>query len=320
MLMSTEEAPRVTIADVDPAIPLEEMKKLIVDSGRRRHLSWHRDFDTRSAILATKIEEHWEDPIKAMWIRNQQDIRAALLKEYGELQIEEKIKNFIAIGTKPFSILAYHNAFFDQVRRAFVIGSYYPALTGACSLGERILNHIILDLRDQYKHTPEYKHVHRKSSFDDWRVPINALEAWGMLLPKAVTEFRALHALRNRSIHFRLGTYSTLREDALAAVLHMREIIEQQFGSFGPHPWFIPGTAGQVFIKKEFEKNPFVRAYFLTNCPFVGPLFSIDFVAGSPRFNDFLDYGDGIWSDDEFAAQFNERDPNKLAKPKAAPS
>lgn len=54
----------------------------------------------------------------------------------------------------------------------------YPALVGACALGERILNHLILDLRGAYAHTPEYKRVHRKDSFDDWRVPIDTLAAW----------------------------------------------------------------------------------------------------------------------------------------------
>ena len=60
----------------------------------------------------------------------------------------------------------------------------YPALTGACALGERILNYLILNLRDDFHSTPEYKQVYRKDSFDQWDAPINALASWGVLLPE----------------------------------------------------------------------------------------------------------------------------------------
>jgi hypothetical protein len=227
--------------------------------------------------------------------------------------LEKKIENFVAMGFKPFSILAYHNNFFDQVRRAFVIGAYYPALVGACALGERILNHLILDLRGFYKHTPEYKRVCRKDSFDNWQVPIDTLEAWNVLLPKAVAELRALMVLRHRSIHFKVSTYSNLHEDALAAIHHVSTIIEQQFAAFGSRPWFIDGTRGHVFIKRDWEHNPFVKTYYLPTCPFVGPYFAISFDEGL-RFYDHRDYGDGDWTDEEFAAAFEARSTDQLVK------
>jgi hypothetical protein len=170
-----------------------------------------------------------------------------------------------------------------------------------------------LDLRDFYKDTPEYRKVHRKDSFDNWQVPIEALEVWGVLLPTAVQEFQALKRLRHRSVHFNVGTYGTLREDALAAIHHMREIIEQQFTSFGERPWFIGGTRGFVFIKREWEENPFVKTFYLNSCPFVGPYFAISFENGL-TYLDHADYGDGSWTDEEFAAVFEARTPDQLAK------
>jgi hypothetical protein len=73
--------------------------------------------------------------------------------------------------------VAFHNVFFNQVRDSFVIGSYYPALTAACALGERILNHLVLGLRDSFRTAEEYKRVYRKDSFDNWMIPIDVLEA-----------------------------------------------------------------------------------------------------------------------------------------------
>jgi hypothetical protein len=301
---------RFTIAQVDFGQPLENWKPRLADYGRRRHLSYTLDFDTRVLSLEPP-GAGWTEEAKAGHLANQERVRQGLAQEYGARDLEVKIQNFIDIGTKPFSVLAYHNHFFDQVRRSFVMGAYYPALVGACALGERILNHLVLDLRQYYSHTPEYKRVYRKASFDDWAVAIDTLLAWGILLPNAVTEFQALKTLRHGSIHFNVGTYSTLRADALAAVLHIREIIDQQFTAFGLRPWFIKGTLGHIFIRRDWEDNPFVKTFYLPTCPFVGPHFAISFEGGL-KYHDHPDYGDGVWTDDEFAQAFNTRRPEDI--------
>ncbi len=302
---------RVTIDQVDQNRPATEWKGSLADRGRRRHLSYTMDFDTRALVFEEPGPE-WEDEPKRLQLENRERAKAGLAREFGSDFLDEKVANFVAIGTKPFSVLSYHNRLFEEVRRAFVVGAFYPALVGACALGERILNHLILDLRDSYRHTPEYKLIWRKESFDNWTVPINTLEAWNVLLPETVTEFRALMRLRHRSVHFNVGTYTTLKEDALAAVRHLREIIEQQFTAFGDRPWFIRGTRGLIFIKREWEENPFVRAFYLPTCPFVGPYFAISFDQGL-QYHDHIDYGDGDWTDEEFALTFEARSPEQLA-------
>lgn len=83
-------------------------------------------------------------------------------------------------------------------------------MVGACTLAERILNHLVIDLREFYRGTPEYRKVLRKDSFDDWRIPIDTLESWGVLLLQAASEFRSLMLLRHRSIHFNPDTYKNL--------------------------------------------------------------------------------------------------------------
>jgi hypothetical protein len=311
--MSEDDA-RFTIDQVDPSEPMEAWKPRLADYGKRRHLSYCLDFDTRAHLLKEEPGPLWTPETVELHRQNQQHIRDSLAREFGEDHIEAKITNFIDVGSKPFSIIAYHNGLNDQVRRAFIVGSYYPALVGACALGERTLNHLVLDLREHYRHTPEYKKIYRKDSLDDWRVAIDTLEAWGVLLPKAVDEFRALAALRNRSIHFNPSTYQNLRADALAAVLHIGAIIGEQFSSWGQQPWFIMGTLGHIFIKREWEAHPFIRTFYLRNCPLVGPHFSISFEGGLTYF-DHNDYGGGEWSDEEFTHAFNNRDLNQLAGP-----
>lgn len=308
-------ASRRTIDQVDRSRPMEVWKAEVVDRGRRRHLSYHFDFDTRCHTLEETPNEAWHPELRRQHLENREATVAGLAAEFGADDLDRKVADFVAIGSKPFSLLSHHNAFFGQVRDTFVLGAYYPALVGACALGERILNHLILDLRAAYTGRPEYKRVARKDSFDDWRVPIDTLEAWGVLLPAAVVEFRTLMTLRHRSIHFNAGTYGTLREDALAAIRHLREIIEQQFCAFGARPWFITGTRGLIFIRRDWETDPFVRTYYLPHCPFVGPHVGISFEGGL-RIHDRHDYGDGAWTDEEFAAVYEGRTPEEVMGPK----
>src|SRR5690606_7362814 len=125
---------RTTIYDMPRDATFEQMRARIPDAGRRRLLSWGIDFDTRAMTLGMTIEEHWEPHVKEMWAANQDNIRKSLVAQFGEQSIDQKVENFLAIGAKPMSVMAYHNRFFEQVRRSFVMLDYYPALVGACAL------------------------------------------------------------------------------------------------------------------------------------------------------------------------------------------
>ncbi len=134
--------PRQTINDVRRTDPVNEWTAKIADAGRRRFLSYGADFDTRAIILEMEIQPDWEDKIKALWEKNKAAVEHDLKLEFGEAFHQQKVANFIAIKSAPFSILSYHNNLFHQIRRAFIQILYYPALVGACALGERMLNHL----------------------------------------------------------------------------------------------------------------------------------------------------------------------------------
>jgi hypothetical protein len=266
----------------------------VADRGKRRHRPMLFDFDSRAASLPSQREA----------------LVQSISHSFGPENIDRKVQNFRDMGTKPFSIVAHHNPLFDDVRSAFVAGAYYSALVGACALGERILNHLLIDFRDDFRASPEFKKVHSKASFDDWGRMIQVLKAWDVLLPEALVQFQRLEKLRNRSIHFNEGLPLTVRSDALAAIGHMRAIVGSQFGWFGNQPWFIEGIAGTAFIKRQYETNPFVRRYILPQSPFVGVLYGF----GSSIFEvaDLPDYGDGELSDEQFAIEYMTRDPKSV--------
>jgi hypothetical protein len=260
------------------------------------------DFDSRATTLKTIPSPSWEPQVREMWERNSEQIRRSLAREFGDFGKETKIQNFSDLGAKPFSIVAFHNAFADQVRNAFVIGAYYPALVGACALGERILNHLIRVLRDDFAHTPEYRKVARKESFDHWPTAIDTLSSWGVLMPDVIDGFRKLIGVRNRAIHFNPETETNDRVLALEAIRLLDAIINGQFVVMGTQPWFIPGSRGESYICREWEKDPFVKALYVPNSLYVGPAHQVEQVVPEFVIRDRGDYVDREVTDAEFVS------------------
>jgi len=251
-------------------------------------------------MLTDRIEETWEQKVKEQHLENRDKIVRRLVAEFGELESERKIQNFIDLGSKPFSIIAFHNRFFAQARTAYVMGAYYPSLTAACALGERILNHLILILREDFKATPEYKRVYRKDSFDDWTLAIDTLVAWDVLLPKVAGKFRELMQKRHEALHFRPETDRNDQQLTLNAIKCLQEIIGQQFSGFGPQPWFITGIPGEIYLKKEWEAKPFIAKVYLPNGVLVGPHHRIESLIPTIKIVDLKDYQSAGISDEEF--------------------
>jgi hypothetical protein len=80
------------------------------------------DFETRAHFLEEPGEGWAEDP-RRLHLQARESVRAGLRRECGSHNLETKIADFTAIGSKPFSVLSYHNQFFDHVRRSIVIGA-----------------------------------------------------------------------------------------------------------------------------------------------------------------------------------------------------
>ncbi|HCS63182.1 MAG TPA: hypothetical protein DIW64_03340 [Cellvibrio sp.] len=266
----------------------------------KRYRIFSFDFDSRAQSLES-VPEEWNEKAKELHLANREKTIKGLAYQYGEQQLEVKIKNFQDLKFKPFSISAFHNKFLQQVRNSYVVGGYYPALTGACALGERILNHLIILLRQYHKDSPEYKKVYRKQSFDFWPLAIDTLESWGELLPEAAEKFRALSEKRNRAIHFNPETDHNDQILALEAIHLIQEIVSIQFSAFGTQPWYfcIPG---EMYIKKEWENKPLIKHIFIPNSLLVGPKHKVESIIPNIVVNDQFEYSNDEISDEEYCA------------------
>lgn len=268
------------------------------------------DFDSRAHFLNEHIKPDWEQRVRENWIQNKNEIVQGLMAECGQFNYPMKINNFVEMGTKPFSVVAFHNRFFEQARIAFVIGAYYPALTGVSALGERILNHLILRLRGYFKSSAGYKRVHGKDSFDNWDHAIDVLKDWGILRSETTASLQRLKKIRNNNIHFDPSTDYTDRQHALQAIKEMTEIIKCQFAAAGSLPWFIPNTKGAVYIKKEWEADPFVKEVYLPNSVLVGSKHRMERRDGRWFAIDDEEYEDREITDEEFALLTEEKGPH----------
>jgi len=302
---------RLTIANMPRGVYDYALHHQLADRGRRRYNPFSFDFDSTPLDLEVPVA-HWNETVTKNHLENRARTIERLKLEYGERNIEAVIQNTSDLGPRSMSLVTYHNSMHRQARSAFIMGAYYPALVAACALGERILNHLILDLRGGFTSSRHYRKIYKKNSFDNWSSSIEILSDWNVMLPEAAENFLKLEPLRHRSVHFNPETYSTMREDALLALSLLDKIISRQFGYFGGQPWFIENTPGVQFIKEDYERHPFVRTYLIPASGFVGVNYGLELTESGWVHLDYADYGDGSLSDEEFAKAERERERARI--------
>lgn len=280
--------------------------------GCRRYRVTALTFDTRPYILGMEIQDSWEDAIKAQWQETKRGIREGVLYEFGVEDYDRKLDDFQAIGAQPWSVVAMHNRNLREIRRAFVAGAYYPALLGAVGLGERILNQVVLELRDAFADHPATKRVATNKAFDDWKLMIRVLKAWQVLPDDVAKNFERLRRLRHDAVHYNVPTLDTAaRDEALEALRLLQQSIERLFHpSVDAH--LIPGIAGAEYLRLDVEEQPFVQRFFIPASVLVSP--EHEWVSNDPvTVLDNTEYGSAdritTLSDEEFAARLGASRP-----------
>lgn len=263
-------------------------------------------FDTRAHFLNDEINRDWEPEVIALHGEKRRQVRIALIHEFGNSNHERKISDYAALGVAPWSVLDRHNTFMRQIRDSFSLGAYYPALVGACALGERLLNELVIRLRNSYSSHSATEKVARPKTFTDWVLCIEALHRWGVLDDSVATKFNNLRKLRNRSIHFAADLAAArVREEALTAITLIQEVIEALFTPHGGPPRFIDGTPGHAFLSLSAEEEPFIREFILPASMLLSPNFEMAPSSDGRWFDVFDDetYQDHFpsLSDEEFA-------------------
>ncbi len=104
--------------------------------------------DTRSDLLnrddISNVHKEIIEGLKQQWGVHDFD---AKLKRFRDLKL-----SFLGIPDEYYELLC-------EIVDAYCCGQFYPAMTSAGALGERILNRLLLKTRAHYRSTPEYKAI-----------------------------------------------------------------------------------------------------------------------------------------------------------------
>jgi hypothetical protein len=270
----------------------------MVTMKRYRLLQLHFD---RGPLLLEDIQPEWDEQVRAVHLRNQAHVRERLVHVFGAEGMDDKRQNYVDFGPTPMSVLAYHNAFYEQLRVAFIMGSYYPALTAACALGERILNHLVRVMSAEFPDDTKLSSLASKD-FPKWLEMLDALVAHDVLLPDAAVAFRELREKRNAALHFEPEVDKSARALALEALGPLNTIIEEQFSAIGTQPWFIQNAPGLSLIRRDAEELPFVRRVLIPQAMHVGPYHEVEYDQATGYWNqvDPFDYEDLEITDAEY--------------------
>src|SRR5690606_28466151 len=109
----------------------------------------------------------WDEEARQRWQTQAKRIKQALADQYGHQDIEQKLQNLQDIGAQSMSVIDTHNNYYRQARHAFVIGAYYLAITATSALGERILNDLIVKLRQYYPVPKDFPEVRTHKTFSN---------------------------------------------------------------------------------------------------------------------------------------------------------
>jgi hypothetical protein len=259
-------------------IPAPTGRERTEDDGCRRYLPLLFTFDTRNHFLDSEDKEHeWEPDIRKQWQANRRQVTVGLVNEFGPVDFETKFTDYRALGVAPMSVAALHNVFMAQIRTAFVAGAYYPALVAAGALGERMLNQLVVLLRDDYEgHPATTDEIASWRSFTKWSQCTDALAGWGVLSDELVDQFTELGKLRHRAVHYNRVLDNTDARDAAAAAIRLiQDIIQELFPPLGAPPRFIDGTTGHTYLSLAAEKQPLIKHFYLPASVLVSPRFEM---------------------------------------------
>src|SRR5437763_543758 len=74
-------------------------------------------------------------------------LKNELIMKFGQDDSDNKLTRYKEFDPPNICVVSEYIPLLQSLSDAYVFGSYYPALTGACSLGERIFNIVILRVR-----------------------------------------------------------------------------------------------------------------------------------------------------------------------------
>lgn len=206
--------------------------------------------------------------------------RGYMEKKYGSLDFEKKFKRWLSVPKPVLSVVDEHTYLIQDIEDAYVNGNLYSALTGSCCLGERIFNHILTRVRYGYKSSPYYKKIYNKDSINDWELGIEILKSWGIIQARMEEDYRRLYKLRTESVHFQSKEQDLelMSKEAISLINQITSDLFELRKDKDFLIWF--EVPGEIYLRKEAEEIPFIKAFYVPCAPLVGYKHTIELTPG----------------------------------------
>ncbi len=182
-------------------------------------------------------------------------------ERYGTHDHDAKMKRYLDLKPPNFMVMPDYVNILNEIRDSYISGYLYAALTASCCLGERILNTLIIRLRDHYKKSRRYKWAKKSDSLTDWKQCIDTLLVWNVFSEDTGNDFRKLLDIRHESIHF-----DKLLDVEAKSTKTANLIMKITNDLFGVNDLNFFWTPGVPFVRKHRESEPIVRMFILPNC------------------------------------------------------
>lgn len=192
-----------------------------------------------------------------------------LQERFGSLEFDKKLARYKALKKPILTVVGEYSHLLGDIENAYATGSLFAALTGACCLGERIFNDVILKVKEDFKSSSWYKKIYKKDGFYDWKEAIEILVDWKIFDEPIRKSYQRLSELRNESVHYQQKDQD-LEVMSLEAINLVNSIIEGLFSLIRKDILLLWEVPGETYIKKEAEQLPLVKAFYLPASRYVG--------------------------------------------------
>lgn len=202
--------------------------------------------------------------------KEQESLSNQLKGEWGEFDFEKKLHRYIDLDLAFLGIPEEYYKLLWPVVSAYCCGLFYPAMTSAGSLGERILNRLILKTRTHFKSSVYYKKIWNKDSFDQWDSTLKILKEWQIISDTVEDHFLELKQYRNDSIHYNDGY--DFDANSHKAVKTLAKIIDLQFNYTQRKDLFwVFDVPGEIWLRNKMVDDPFVKEFIIPHCGLMSP-------------------------------------------------
>jgi len=211
--------------------------------------------------LDTRVTLFSQDGLEAQ----SKSLAESLRDQWGSQNFEVKLSRFKKLNLSFIGIPDEYYALLREIVDSYCCGYFYPAITSAGALGERILNRLLIRTRDHFKASKHYKDVCRKQSFDNWDKTILILRDWGVISAEVAESFEKLKIHRNDSIHYNEGY--AIEENAHSAIMELAKIVDRQFNYTKRVDLFwVFDVPGEIWLRSAQMNIPFVKEFILPHC------------------------------------------------------